>query len=273
MYTQHAKNKCVICNGDIIGYGHNAQPLAEGICCDKCNMKILMERMRATSVSAGGVSAGESKHDDSTANSNSEPDASFQLNASVIITGNGRYKGKKGTLVKRTKKGWKVKIHDWLISNNKKPIFRREDQMKMAPVVKTTQAFHDLSKVKVFEDEWIQQLNHGEVSPLEKEDICGYINTQENIHPGDIIYVGAGENFSPEAFRPEYQFYYVTGSDDDKTIQGTESFHHFNSEHVIDELNYYFSKEFGRVNNNSRIIKEITTFCQEQGFWQKKMND
>lgn len=29
--------KCVICNNDFNGYGNNAQPLKDGLCCDKCN--------------------------------------------------------------------------------------------------------------------------------------------------------------------------------------------------------------------------------------------
>ena len=45
--------KCVLCNGEIevtsYGWseGHNAQPLAEGRCCDKCNGHVLAARIRA----------------------------------------------------------------------------------------------------------------------------------------------------------------------------------------------------------------------------------
>ena len=30
--------KCSICGEKINGYGHNAYPVVEGTCCDKCNM-------------------------------------------------------------------------------------------------------------------------------------------------------------------------------------------------------------------------------------------
>jgi len=29
--------KCIICGENIEGYGHNAQPVKEGQCCDVCN--------------------------------------------------------------------------------------------------------------------------------------------------------------------------------------------------------------------------------------------
>ena len=29
--------KCVICNGRVFGFGHNAEPVMIGICCDICN--------------------------------------------------------------------------------------------------------------------------------------------------------------------------------------------------------------------------------------------
>lgn len=29
--------RCCICNKVIKGYGHNAEPVKDGICCDKCN--------------------------------------------------------------------------------------------------------------------------------------------------------------------------------------------------------------------------------------------
>lgn len=39
--------KCVICNNKIIGYGHNADPVAKGTCCDSCNIKrVLPMRLR-----------------------------------------------------------------------------------------------------------------------------------------------------------------------------------------------------------------------------------
>ena len=38
---------CVLCNDNITGYGNNAQPVAEGKCCDSCNFSVvLQERLR-----------------------------------------------------------------------------------------------------------------------------------------------------------------------------------------------------------------------------------
>lgn len=34
--------KCCICNNDIISYGHNAEPLAHGQCCDICNYRYVI---------------------------------------------------------------------------------------------------------------------------------------------------------------------------------------------------------------------------------------
>lgn len=36
--------KCVICEKEIIGPGHNAEPIAKGQCCDGCNKKVLHKR-------------------------------------------------------------------------------------------------------------------------------------------------------------------------------------------------------------------------------------
>lgn len=39
-------NKCIICGEEIIGYGNNAEPVAEGRCCDDCNMtKVIPARI------------------------------------------------------------------------------------------------------------------------------------------------------------------------------------------------------------------------------------
>ena len=39
--------KCKICNETFLGHGHNAQPVANGRCCDVCNdTKVLPARMR-----------------------------------------------------------------------------------------------------------------------------------------------------------------------------------------------------------------------------------
>lgn len=39
--------KCCLCKGEIEGkYGHNAQPLADGRCCDTCNYtKVVPKRI------------------------------------------------------------------------------------------------------------------------------------------------------------------------------------------------------------------------------------
>jgi hypothetical protein len=36
---------CVICSDIYYGYGHNARPLSEGKCCDKCNNLVIEERI------------------------------------------------------------------------------------------------------------------------------------------------------------------------------------------------------------------------------------
>ena len=38
--------KCVICGKTIVGYGHNAWPLAKGRACDECNMRVIVARIR-----------------------------------------------------------------------------------------------------------------------------------------------------------------------------------------------------------------------------------
>ena len=39
-------NDCVLCEAEIIGYGNNAEPLAEGRCCDECDAKVILERIK-----------------------------------------------------------------------------------------------------------------------------------------------------------------------------------------------------------------------------------
>ena len=40
---------CCICGKSFKGYGHNPHPLKdEGVCCDKCNNKVLVERVYRT---------------------------------------------------------------------------------------------------------------------------------------------------------------------------------------------------------------------------------
>ncbi len=42
---------CVLCKLPIFGFGHNAEPLAQGKCCDACNVKVIQTRMTTTSKS------------------------------------------------------------------------------------------------------------------------------------------------------------------------------------------------------------------------------
>jgi hypothetical protein len=44
---------CVICGERTLGYGHNALPVAEGRCCDKCNPMVLIARFKLGSSSKG----------------------------------------------------------------------------------------------------------------------------------------------------------------------------------------------------------------------------
>jgi hypothetical protein len=51
-----ANNKCILCGKDNGEYGHNADPVAKGRCCEKCNItRVIPERMRITK--ASGVRA------------------------------------------------------------------------------------------------------------------------------------------------------------------------------------------------------------------------
>lgn len=40
------KKLCVICKEEYSGYGHNAEPLRVGRCCNKCNFSVIMERIK-----------------------------------------------------------------------------------------------------------------------------------------------------------------------------------------------------------------------------------
>ena len=40
--ARHKGVTCVICNMEYFGYGNNAEPVAEGICCDPCNETIVL---------------------------------------------------------------------------------------------------------------------------------------------------------------------------------------------------------------------------------------
>ena len=42
--------KCSICKEDFnYQFGHNAQPINDGICCDACNVLVVLERIREMS--------------------------------------------------------------------------------------------------------------------------------------------------------------------------------------------------------------------------------
>lgn len=34
--------RCVICDKAIVGYGNNAEPVAGGLCCDRCNTEVVI---------------------------------------------------------------------------------------------------------------------------------------------------------------------------------------------------------------------------------------
>ena len=40
------KYKCVMCNEYKVGYGNNAYPIEIGICCDNCNTKVIVARLK-----------------------------------------------------------------------------------------------------------------------------------------------------------------------------------------------------------------------------------
>ena len=37
---------CVLCGAVVVGHGHNAAPMAEGKCCDACNLRVMAARIR-----------------------------------------------------------------------------------------------------------------------------------------------------------------------------------------------------------------------------------
>src|SRR5215831_21211150 len=52
---------CSICGGPIVGFGNNAQPVNDGLCCDRCNERVvlpaLLERIATPSTSARATAA------------------------------------------------------------------------------------------------------------------------------------------------------------------------------------------------------------------------
>ena len=42
MTENNSRNICVICGREYIGHGNNADPVADGYCCDKCNCTVVI---------------------------------------------------------------------------------------------------------------------------------------------------------------------------------------------------------------------------------------
>jgi DNA-directed RNA polymerase subunit RPC12/RpoP len=47
------KYKCIICGKKFKGFGNNAEPLAKGICCNKCNALVINERLKLIKMKGG----------------------------------------------------------------------------------------------------------------------------------------------------------------------------------------------------------------------------
>lgn len=45
---EQKEKKCQICGKKFIGYGHNAEPVNSGLCCDRCQYIVSAERLRRT---------------------------------------------------------------------------------------------------------------------------------------------------------------------------------------------------------------------------------
>jgi len=39
------KYRCVLCKENFEGYGNNADPIAKGLCCNRCNIKVITVRL------------------------------------------------------------------------------------------------------------------------------------------------------------------------------------------------------------------------------------
>mgnify|MGYP001232794598 FL=1 len=39
---------CCICKKRFVGYGHNAEPIKKGQCCNACNVKVIEKRIFGT---------------------------------------------------------------------------------------------------------------------------------------------------------------------------------------------------------------------------------
>ena len=69
MSTVNSKNyTCVLCDDFCTGYGNNASPLAEGLCCDDCNVQVIIARLSYYKVE-------EAKVDEPAEAKTEEPDA------------------------------------------------------------------------------------------------------------------------------------------------------------------------------------------------------
>lgn len=45
MHEEIGMERCVLCGKEIIGYGHNAIPFADGRCCEKYNALVIKARL------------------------------------------------------------------------------------------------------------------------------------------------------------------------------------------------------------------------------------
>ena len=49
------KMNCSICEKDFEGFGNNAQPVNDGICCDECNNLVIWARINVVITEQGGI--------------------------------------------------------------------------------------------------------------------------------------------------------------------------------------------------------------------------
>lgn len=55
--------RCALCDAEIKGTGNNAAPLAEGVCCDKCNEKVVAARVKQAEYEAACREAAKTEAD------------------------------------------------------------------------------------------------------------------------------------------------------------------------------------------------------------------
>lgn len=46
--------RCILCKRSYEGFGNNAEPLAKGRCCDNCNIKVILERLKDVPIQMKG---------------------------------------------------------------------------------------------------------------------------------------------------------------------------------------------------------------------------